>query len=274
MNNKVGIIFSKDRAMQLDAVLQSLRLHCRDVNKLDVTVLYTTSNQIYEKQYLKLVEEHPYVHFMKEHHFKQQLLSSIASYPFVLFFVDDNLFVKPFVIEDLSESLASHTDALGYSLRLGRNTRYCYSMDRFQNLPNVRPIEKRFLKWNWTAGECDFGYPLEVSSSMYRKSDLIPLLTEANFSNPNTLESELARRAHKFAGLKNCMISHETSISFCNPINKVQQVYNNRAGGNAKYSIIELSRMFEQGNRIDVEKYSGFVPRACHQEVELFFRIL
>jgi hypothetical protein len=272
VKNTIAMIVSKDRAMQLDAVLRSLWLHGRDINKLDVKVLYAVTSPIHEKQYRQLMKEHPAVHFMPEHHFKGQLQACIAAYPYVLFMVDDNLFVKPFSIEDCMHALAAHHDTLGFSLRLGTNTRYCYSMDRYQNLPDVHVIENGFFKWNWSVGECDFGYPLELSSSLYRTGDLLPLIAQADFSNPNTLEAQLAGAAFTFAGFKNYIISHETSVTFCNPVNKVQQVYNNRAGSSSQYAVDELSRMFEQGYRIIVETYSGFTPYACHQEVELFFR--
>ena len=31
---------------------------------------------------------------------------------------------------------------------------------------------------------------------------------------------------------------------------------------------------FDRGERIDVERYAGFTPNACHQEVELVFKKL
>lgn len=271
LNRIVGMIFSKDRAMQLDATLKSLDLNCKDRSDMDVKVLYTVSNPIHENQYDRLTEEYTSVEFIKERDFTRQLLSSMESYPFILFLVDDNIMVRHFSIKDITEALSKHDDALGFSLRLGRNTQYCYSLNAFQKLPDFTFIEKGFIKFDWTAAEYDFGYPLEVSSSVYRTKDLFSLLTGTEFSNPNTLEFQLASHTYQYAGIKNCIISNETSITFCNPVNKVQHVYNNRVGTKAGYTSHELSQMFEQGYRIDVEKYSGFLPNACHQEVELVF---
>lgn len=111
--------------MQLDAVLCSLWLYCQDIGSADVKVLHTTSDAAHEYQYIRLMEMHPKAEFIREHDFKQQLLSNIAYYPFVFFAVDDCMFVKPFLLKDVASSVDDHQDAWGFSLRLGRNTTYC-----------------------------------------------------------------------------------------------------------------------------------------------------
>jgi hypothetical protein len=66
-------------------------------------------------------------------------------------------------------------------------------------------------------------------------------------------------------------LCYENSVTFCNPINKVQTVATNRAGSVVEYSSDHLAQLFESGYRIKVEAYTGFVPNACHQEVALNF---
>ncbi|MCX6055961.1 MAG: hypothetical protein NTZ74_13820 [Chloroflexi bacterium] len=61
------------------------------------------------------------------------------------------------------------------------------------------------------------------------------------------------------------------SITFCNPVNHVQMVAKNIAGKYFSYSSNQLADLFDQGKRIDVDAYSGFIPNACRQEVELLF---
>ncbi|KRF18682.1 hypothetical protein [Paenibacillus sp. Soil787] len=266
-----GIVFSKDRAMQLDAVLQSLRLRCGDFEGVDMKVLYITSDIAHEEQYVQLMKMHPSVQFIREHDFKQQLLSNIAHYPFVFFMVDDCMFVKPFLLEEVVSAMDAHPDVLVFSFRLGRNTIYCYSMHTPQRLPIFQELDSGFVKFHWASGEYEFGYPLEVSSSIYRTKDLFALLAELPFHNPNMLESQLAHQAWKYAGSLGFALSNNVSLAFCNPLNMVQHLFNNRAGANADYSINELSRLFQQGYRIDVDHYFDFVTVACHQEVELCF---
>jgi hypothetical protein len=269
-NKLVGLIFSKDRAMQLDAVLRSFFLHCKDRHLIDMKVLYTTSNSDHERQYHQLLAEYPSVQFIKETSFRIQLLQAIKSYRFILFLVDDCLFVRDFSLHHIRQLLAKHYNALGFSLRLGINTQYNYNRNKSQPLPRFRRIANGILKYNWRRARSGFAYPLEVSSSVYRVKDLLPYLSRVRFSNPNTLEAKLSWLS-RYIRIRTCLLCYRLSVAFCNPLNRVQTIYSNRAGANPSYSIPMLSRLYDQGYRIDVKKYTNFTPNSCHQEVKPYF---
>jgi hypothetical protein len=55
-------------------------------------------------------------------------------------------------------------------------------------------------------------------------------------------------------------------------VNKVQNVFDNRDSGIREYSAKDLAEIFKKGYKIDVEKYLDFIPNACHQERELYFK--
>jgi glycosyltransferase involved in cell wall biosynthesis len=57
-------------------------------------------------------------------------------------------------------------------------------------------------------------------------------------------------------------------------LNKVQAVNNNRAGSNPGWDAPALRQRFSKGQRVDVDAYAGFIPNACHQEVDLKTRLL
>ena len=270
MQKVVGVIFSKDRAMQLDATLRSLYLNCQEVENVDFKVIWEYSNQRIEQQYQQLANAYPNVEFISQIEFKAQVLASIAGYEYVLFLIDDNIFVREFSINNIIESLRINPDALGFSLRLGRNTNYCYVLRLAQQLPQFINIENDFLKFDWTSAQHDFGYPLEVSSSVYRVNDIMAA-SHNPFVNPNTLEIQLNNNKSIFYHQKKFLLCNKYSYTFCNPVNRVQTIINNRVGEVFDYSPDELSKMFTQGYRISVEEYSSFIPNACHQEVELKF---
>ncbi|MBM4053454.1 MAG: glycosyltransferase [Planctomycetes bacterium] len=270
-NHIVGLIFSKDRAMQLDATLRSFYLHCGDADTLDLKVVYKTSNAVYEKQYEDLKKDYTDVMFIKEVDFKEQVLSTVRKYAYVLFMVDDNVFVRKFYISNLTNSLSENKNAIGFSLRLGENTVYCYALHSSQNPPKFINVTNDIRKYDWTTAELDFGYPLEVSSSLYRVKELYPLLVQVNFKNPNTLEDQLATNKHIYAKTRPIILCSKLSLTFCAPLNMVQDVCDNRAGNENCYSSEMLANKFGEGYRIDVEKYTDFIPNACHQEVPLDF---
>ena len=269
MQQAVGLLFSKDRAMQLDATIRSFCIYCHDMQNIHIKVLYAASNLENEQQYQELAKTYPQIEFIREVNFQSQVLASIATYEYVLFLVDDNIFVRDFSIKNMIESLNTYPDALGFSLRLGTNTSYCYPLRVDQQLLTFSSVEHGFILFDWTLAEYDFAYPLEVSSSVYRTYDIICILQDS-FVNPNTLEAYLNNRKMAFSH-KNLLLCNQYSYTFCNPVNKVQNTFNNRAGETFYYSIEQLREMFAKGYRIKVEEYSGFIPNACHQEVNLTF---
>jgi putative sugar O-methyltransferase len=270
----VSVLFSKDRAMQLDGTLKSFFLHCTDAALIALKVLYTTSSPCHEDQYQRLQQDYHSVEFISETSFKSDLLSLLASTEQILFLVDDNIFIRPFLIAPLAAALSQQPDLLGCSLRLGKNTTYCYMLNKPQTLPSFEPTGNGLLKYDWTRAECDFGYPLELSSSLYRTADLLPLLKQVDFMNPNTLEASMDANKAVFQARKPALLCFESSIAFCNPVNKVQTVFDNKSGVDASYSPDKIAELFNQGFRIDLAPFENFTPNSCHQEVNFQFAAL
>ena len=118
----ITIIFSKDRAMQLEATLLSLKHHCEDFGLMDLTVLYNTSTTLHEHSYKLLqssLNQTLKINWVRESEFQSDLLRLLRGHEYVLFLVDDNLFVHHFSIASVCEKLSKMQDALGFSLRLG-----------------------------------------------------------------------------------------------------------------------------------------------------------
>lgn len=268
----VVLVFSKDRAMQLAATLESFMVHCRDSSDAKIHVLYKASNDVFAGQYERLKEDFQFVMFEEENNFKRQVLSALGGYEHVLFLVDDNIFVGDFSVGQIIRMLGLRPEVLGFSLRLGRNTDYCYMRDTRQSLPAFDNAGQGVLEYDWRRGEHDFGYPLEVSSSVYRVEDVFGLLKQMDFDNPNIMEGVMAANASLFVLHRPGILCCEKSVTFCNPVNMVQSVANNRASSECGYTAERLAEMFEEGMRIDIGRYCDFTPRSCHQEVELVFR--
>ncbi len=316
------IVFSKDRAMQVDAVLSSFFLHCLDAYEIaQIHVIYKATSVRHAAQYEQLAHNYPMVDFIRQsnfrgdmlrvlnpysaNHFLYRLAGFLGSLGFragtrpdrfmrrfvdvlrykliraflprivspsgILFLVDDNLFVQDFSLQPVLNILAEHSDTLGFSLRLGRNTTYCYSTNHHQPAPPFLTLTSGLLKFNWFKAGYDFGYPLEVSSSVYLDAVITPFLVSLPFGNPNELESVMAARVKIFCKSHPALLCFEQSVTFCNPINLVQSSHPNRAGEEYPYNVDDLLKSFERGERIDVQAYNGFVPNACHQEVPLHF---
>jgi hypothetical protein len=305
----IVVIFSRDRATQLHATLRSYLLNCRDAERANLYVLYKTSNSVHARQYALLETEfaaYPNIHFLPEENFRRDLLSTLTGHSslnrdryrkflrtlwlgrcfgflsnrllkfdrldYVLFLVDDNLFVQPFYLSAAVNALEQQPLALGFSLRLGTNTTFCYPDGCSQQLPPFTRLQSGILRFDWTDGEHDFHYPLEVSSSIYRMPEILPFINRIQFRNPNTLESRMAARASEFRVSYPHLLCFERSVTFCNPVNRVTQNIQNRVAEEFSYTSQFLAEQFAAGYRIEVEHYRGFISNGCHQEVEYFFK--
>lgn len=305
-----GLVFSRDRAMQLDATLRSFYRHAQEAELVHLWVIYLATNEMHQGQYRQLQDEwagQRRLLFFPQGKFRQDVLSVMAlasqlrggqaahrlyhwiagqhrrlgflAWPLlhfprpsaVLFLVDDNLFVRPFSLDAAVSALFSDPKALGFSLRLGRNTTYCYAVDRPQALPEFQQKPGGILSFDWTTAELDFNYSLEVSSSIYRMSDMLPALNHMRFTHPNMLDHFLYLERKRFQHRPR-LLCFENSVAFCSPVNTVTDNDLNRAGVTYDYSSQELADRFTRGERIDISRYDGFVSNSCHQEIELTFR--
>jgi glycosyltransferase involved in cell wall biosynthesis len=264
------IIFSKDRPLQLDATIRSLRSNCDDIGAADLLVLYRTSTPAFAAGYRVLANEHPGVVFHVESDFKADLIGLVNGVRYVLLVVDDTLFVGPLSVGLAIRLLEEDDSCLGFSFRLGRNTTYCYTLDKPQGLPPFEGDGTGTLTFDWTDAEHDFGYPLEVSSSLYRTADVLPLLRTLDYRNPNTLESVLAQHAGFFRESHPRLACHERSVAFSVPANLVQTAWQNRVDSNPALTAEALADAYARGQRLDVERYRGFIANAVHQELEFF----
>ena len=265
------IVFSKDRPLQLDATLASLDLNVGDLGLARISVLYAASTPFFAAQYRILGLDHPSVEFHRERDFKPDLVELVAASQFVLFVVDDTIFVADALLSAGTSILESDSSCVGFSYRLGRNTTYCYSMDKPQRLPAFESAGQGIVTFDWPGTDYDFGYPIEVSSSLYRTADLLPLLESLPYRNPNTLEDVLAARAGDFRARRPHLACYEQSVALSVPANLVQAAWVNRTSARPELSPASLAGEFSRGRRLDVAHYRGHVARAAHEELPFVF---
>lgn len=285
-----AVIFSKDRAMQLHATLASFAARCTDATDSRISVIFKASTPDYLGAYGLLraqMEQRLEIEWIQEDDFKKDLLKvasiksrgswmSFLSGPsnsspddYLLFMVDDNIVIGDFRLADVDKAMEERPKAVAFSLRLGKNTTYCYPNRCKQSLPSFEAVSDNILCFSWPKQEGDFGYPLEVSSSIYRIKDIESLLRRLPYSNPNRLEQGLSVSSRLFARRSPELLCFDRSVAFCAPVNKVQTVLDNRAGEDNGLSVEKLNVLFLEGFRIDVESLRGFVPGAAHQEIKL-----
>ncbi|WP_114778919.1 hypothetical protein [Botryobacter ruber] len=262
------IIFSKDRAIQLHALLSSFFELV--TGQATIRVLYTVSDAAHGHAYEQvaaLFRNHP-VTFEKENSFRKDLLKLLDTINTekLFFLVDDIVFTEPF---DLTEFVKFNPDYFVPTLRLGLNLNFSYTLQQRQPLPSFRThmaAGSEWLMWQWKDGALDWGYPLSVDGHLFRTAEIKIIIQNCQFRAPNSLEEALQDYMPVYA--ERLGIACKKSLIMNIPCNKVQLENNNIAGN---LSSQELLLQWQAGFQLDFRKLRHFKNTSAHQEVELTF---
>lgn len=260
------LIWSKDRACQLDMLIRSILDNCvsssgERIIPGPIDILYTASDADYLASYEQLAKQYPRISFVKEESFKRDTISLIKERT-ICFCTDDCVFFDNFGIQ---EELAEVCSAFSY--RLGFNTRYQHtlggiiqpSLNRYAEMPDNRIV------WKWTeySNIHDYGYPMSVDGHVFLSSRIIPLLKEIDFNNPNQLESQLFYKKYL---MPQTLSSYTHSRMVNVPVNNMSGW--TRSGEKFSYSTKELNEQFLSGKRFRYD-ISGADVNAAHKEFSI-----
>jgi hypothetical protein len=253
------VVFSFDRAMQLDALLETMRRHVSDLYE-NVTVLFRASSVAYLDGYSLLRREYSEVQWVEESSFKSDLLSIIKPSGLMVFHTDDDMFfadVDDFELFD---------DEACFSFRLGLNISYSYSLDAPEAVQGATVTGSR-VSWDWGSQvPGSFSYPLSLNGHVLRSDETRSLIEASEFANPSELESVL--HLNRWTARPR-MASFPRSRVVSIPANVVSRTFPNRHG--SLYSTDELNRRFLAGERIAFEQMSFDAVASCHEEIVYSF---
>lgn len=252
-----GIVFSKDRAMQLHALLSSYFHYTNNPGNL--IILFTCSNKEHEISYIQLEKEFQSfpVTFLKEVNFSRQLKEIVSnlSSDRLFFMTDDAVFLDYY---DLHDCLQFNPLRHIFSLRLGSDLDFCYAYNRKQSVPELKKENTANIRlevWNWSdmPDSPDWSYPLSLDATIFFKKEIELMFEVLSFTSPNSLESQMQLYKELFLGRYGICFSKVKYVNV--PCNIVQKEFNNRS--NDTYSVEELVSFFLKGQRIDWRKLEG-----------------
>jgi hypothetical protein len=270
-----SIIFSKDRPLQLDLTLKSIKKNLKQCS--DITVVYKTK---YDQSYKILQQEHDNVNFVKQDVY---LLDSILKWKhefkdYTMFFTDDNIVYRPCGLTSEQLEPVNRQFVSCISLRLGVNTNmrdYGDGVFRPDNIPQFNIING-LLNWNRLSVPPGgyWAYPLSVDGHIFSTKLLMVMLNTMNnwpevygsLQTPNKFEALLQRF---FFEIPPFMMCEKYSCVVNSPNNRVQEEYANSNGLQFSYSPDSLNDLFLQGKRIDLEKINFGNIASPHQEIDI-----
>ena len=267
-----GVIFSRDRALQLHALLRSFASHVAQPRP-PLTVLYRATNARHAAAYQELFREVATLGLdirpvpETPGRFRDQLLAVLAgaSASQVFFLVDDMVFIRPV---DFSAFRGLDGTRCIFSLRLGKQVVFSYPEQRDLALPTVTPGPiATTLTWRWRDGDGEWDYPLSVDGHVFASCEIQAMLRSVPFQAPNSLEWALVARFHPWVRLRAGVCYPEACVVNV-PLNRVQHEMPNRAEDG---SPDELLRLWEAGQMLDFGALARQTCRSAHFPVEARF---
>lgn len=263
-----GIVFSKDRAMQLHALLSSYRARLQDPQPL--TVLFSASTPEHLAAYKAVAVDFEsrttiFVEQTNGSSFRVQFLALLRAVTTarVFFLVDDIVFIEPF---DLGQLCSWASSASVPSMRLGRNIEWAYTSSEPQRVPRLRTLSDQLVAWRWARGELDWAYPLSLDGNVFMTEEMLRLATSIPFTSPNTLEEALQRFRRRFSRRWGVCFAKSRVVNL--PLNRVQNEIMNLHGDLHQDDLLKL---WHEGMQINVTALVGFVNRSVHEDIEPVF---
>lgn len=267
-----GIIFSKDRPIQLFALLESYCLHAKAPAPL--RIIYDASNSNQREAYQRLQ-----IYFLsldlsfgiefteQSNSFKNTLIQILETVQTrsTFFLVDDIIFTG-----DVDFELLSQVDPLKtiVALRLGANIKKSYTTSKFENPPTLSPsfLGCNLFDFKWFERGNEWSDPWSLDGNFLSTSELVTITKISSFLAPNSYEIALKTFNDFISDRKGACFEISKILNL--PINKVQSEINNQSGGISPEFLLEK---WEAGLKIDISKFYNYSPIAPHEEHQMSF---
>lgn len=261
--SQTAIVFSKNRPIQLYALLESMFTNSNMVPS-DVNVLYKADHEyIWPMEQLK--QDFPNVNFHPEFNFRTQVMALVeGGKEHIVFFTDDDVFKDKVDFELVTKFMQANLPVFCFSLRLGKHLDYCYSTQSKQSVPSGTTKEPFFV-WNWKGTDWDWNYPLSVDGHVIRKTDILfAMKNSGEWKSPNTFEGNMSHLHGQIPHPQ--MACFTTSKVFNIPHNRVQSEVKNVFGGGSEGELLDA---WNNNKKIDIKTFQGLKNKSAHQLVPL-----
>lgn len=262
MNKPSIIVFSKDRPMQLHAYIESLLLFS-DVEQKNIIVLYKKTPNI---DYSRVIKEYPFVNWIFETNFYDNLLSIInKSEDYIMFGCDDVVFKNEFSLEYAQDILTKNPHIFGFSFRLGTN---------LAPTPKSVSNNDKYLEWDWTkSDEPHFNYPWELDCTLYRKLDISEMIKskKEEIKSPNYLEGAFAENPTKYIKRPCLACLNKPNQAIVITVNRVQETHCNPVDSSKPTDIYTLNKLYnEENNKLDIKTIAEIENYIIHVDSDYF----
>lgn len=270
------VIFSRNRPLQLTALLESLEKHA--IGLTTMTVLFHTDTDDFLDAYTLVQQNFPYVKFVMQEqhnrhaHFKRQLSEIIEQLnaPYLMFAVDDIVITDKIDVIHCCKMLEL-TGAYSCHLRVGKDITHS-SKKQPMTLPSLQQVKGGMYTWFiHEAGGFDsyFGYPYSVDMTIFPRELVVNYVRRSQCVSPNTFEGYWNWSTPPLP--KNTRgLCYPTSRMVNIELNLVQEGWS--LGSPCQHTPEELLKMYKEGFRIDVDCLFQIPHQTCHINIPITWR--
>lgn len=265
------MIFSKDRAMQLDLLLRSIKDNFKEIDLENVPILVKASTKEFDEGYDKLIRKFPECKFITEQNFVDDIRNIFNNFTkdFCFTLVDDEIVINDYSIKEGIELLQKNETLHCISLRMHPKVTYCYTA----NLPSPFPEHEKvgnLYKWQWNKADprTDSGYPSCINSHIYHTQIMKFWVNQIQFNNANSLEGIFNMNRARFQPHMACFELPKT----VNIANNLTQSGVNRYSKNPAFDLEHMNDKYLLDFIIDEKPFYGMLENTPTFEKDYIFR--
>lgn len=259
-----GIVFSKDRPLQLHALLHSYLHHCRPPPRLEV--LYTASSPAYLAAYEEVMTLFPdaAIGWHRECDFAADVRALIAGLRTqgVFFLVDDMVFIRPVGFPALA---VWPLERYIPSLRLGRNITWSHFAGAPRRQPSLESVADGLLTWRVAEAHAEWRL-ISFDGDIFLRAELEAMAGAVTFSSPNKFELALAIFLPALSLRRGLCFEQSRVVNL--PLNRVQREFANPAGGLHPDTLLDY---WQHGLCLDVDGLYNAQTSSIHEELPIRF---
>jgi len=297
-----NIVFSKNRALQLDGYLASLYRYFPP-EYIQTYILY--QQQLFDEQYQQVFSEYSDCKVVKEEDFFSDFLNIInkVNTKYILFGVDDIVYFDSVDFEVIDKTFdAFKADIFGFSLRFS----YEYIQKSGDIITETHVDGQKLYSIDWTVGETPTTrYPFELCATIYKtelvkniiynvqnhnhvirkffspRSYCINMLKGTKlkhkilkkfgfFYAPNPLESWLCKWCQQNSALLPKKLFFKKTCASAIQVNMVNVTTRDEGDKTSEFSVKRLAEKFVKGYRFDIDFLFENKPTETHSGPEYF----
>lgn len=278
------LIFSMNRACQLEMLLRTLRDNVTGIN--NIYVLWRSTNDDFYAAYQddrlheidmpltfypqiqdKIIFKNNVVENTFEFRDTFRMITNIISTKHMLMMCDDMIIIDKVDLNVVGE-ITDKRHINSTVLFLHRKNNLCYAKNVPQEVPPLTELGKGLYSWKWQHCNYDWGYANQIGAAIYKtdKMRFWVRFLQPLFKTPNYFESAMnygykCQVKEMTDPINVCFADSQKAVGL--QINQVQTDKQNRHGNKPQYSVEALNKKFMEGWSLDPTPFYGQTYNAC-----------